>query len=76
VDMFFLLRWKRGGVHLRESLTAMSFSTLLNCFVPLRSSEWGAYAYFSFLIKDTLVIPNLLKNTLEIFRIVVDEKQQ
>ena len=39
----------------------------------MRSSEWGAYAYFSFLTEDTLVIPNLLQNTLEIVRIVVDE---
>jgi hypothetical protein len=39
----------------------------------LRSSEWGSYAYFSFLTEDTLVIPNLLQNNLEIVRIVVDE---
>jgi hypothetical protein len=39
----------------------------------LRTSEWGAYAYFSFLTEDTLVIPNLLQNNLEIVRIVVDE---
>ncbi|KAH8989922.1 hypothetical protein EDB86DRAFT_2941489 [Lactarius hatsudake] len=38
----------------------------------LRSSDWGAYSYFSFLTEDTLVIPNLLQNTLEIVRIVVD----
>ncbi|KAI9431717.1 hypothetical protein H4582DRAFT_2003725 [Lactarius indigo] len=38
----------------------------------VRSSEWGAYSYFSFLTEDTLVIPNLLQNTLEIVRIVVD----
>ncbi|KAH9059215.1 hypothetical protein EDB87DRAFT_1737680, partial [Lactarius vividus] len=38
----------------------------------LRSSEWGAYSYFSFLTEDTLVIPNLLQNTLEIVRIIVD----
>ncbi|KAH9991865.1 hypothetical protein BJV77DRAFT_469758 [Russula vinacea] len=37
----------------------------------LRSSEWGAYAYFSFLSQDTLVIPNLVQNTLEIAKIVV-----
>lgn len=37
----------------------------------LRSSEWGAYAYFSFLTQDTLVIPNLIQNTLEIVKIVV-----
>jgi len=38
----------------------------------LRSSEWGAYAYFSFLSQDTLVIPNLIQNTLEISKIVID----
>ena len=37
----------------------------------LRSSEWGAYAYFSFLSHDTLVIPNLIQNTLEIVKIVI-----
>jgi hypothetical protein len=37
----------------------------------LRSSEWGAYAYFSFLSQDTLVIPNLIHNTLEIVKIVI-----
>jgi hypothetical protein len=46
---------------------------LLKPLVQLRSSEWGAYAYFSFLTEDTLVIPNLLQNNLEIVRIVVDE---
>ncbi|KAI0294024.1 hypothetical protein B0F90DRAFT_1821617 [Multifurca ochricompacta] len=39
----------------------------------LRSFEWGAYAYFSFLSHDTLVIPNLIHNMLEVVRIVVDE---
>ena len=39
----------------------------------MRSSEWGAYAYFSFLTEDTFVIPNLLQNNLEVVRIVVDE---
>ncbi|KAN0118369.1 hypothetical protein V8E52_005345 [Russula decolorans] len=38
----------------------------------LRSSEWGAYGYFSFLSHDTLVIPNLIQNTLEIVKIVIE----
>ncbi|KAI0285737.1 hypothetical protein BC826DRAFT_1109157 [Russula brevipes] len=38
----------------------------------LRSSEWGAYAYFSFLSEDTLVIPNLIQNTLEIVKIAIE----
>jgi hypothetical protein len=58
---------------LRESLATTSLSSLLKLFAQLRSSEWGAYSYFSFLTEDTLVIPNLLQNTLEIVRIVVDE---
>jgi hypothetical protein len=37
----------------------------------LRSSEWGAYAYFTFLSQDTLVIPNLIQNTLEIVKIEI-----
>ena len=45
---------------------------LLTPFVQLPSSEWGSYAYFSFLTEDTLVIPNLIQNTLELVRIVVD----
>ena len=56
---------------MRESLTVHFPFSLLTSFVKLRSSEWGAYAYFSFLTEDTLVIPNLLQSTLEIVRIVV-----
>jgi hypothetical protein len=41
-------------------------------YFQLRSSEWGTYAYFSFLTQDTLVIPNLIQNTLEIAKIVID----
>lgn len=41
-------------------------------YFQLRSSEWGTYAYFSFLSQDTLVIPNLIQNTLEIAKIVID----
>ena len=46
-------------------------SLILYSYDQLRSSEWGAYAYFSFLTHDTLVIPNLIQNTLEIVKIVV-----
>ncbi|KAI0287388.1 hypothetical protein BC826DRAFT_1045106 [Russula brevipes] len=38
----------------------------------LRPSERGAYAYFSFLSEDTLVIPNLIQNTLEIVKIAIE----
>ena len=60
---------------LREYFAAAPFplSILSALFIQLRSSEWGAYAYFSFLTEDTIVIPNLLQNNLEIVRIVVDE---
>jgi hypothetical protein len=38
-----------------------------------RLSEWGgAYTCFSFLSQDTLVIPNLIQNTLEIVKIVIE----
>src|SRR6266478_3842089 len=40
-------------------------------YFQLRSSAWGAYAYFSFLSQDTLVIPNLIQNTLEVVKIVI-----
>ncbi|KAI0285743.1 hypothetical protein BC826DRAFT_1050602 [Russula brevipes] len=38
----------------------------------LRPSERGAYAYFSFLSEDTLVLPNLIQNTLEIVKIAIE----
>ena len=49
---------EEGRSTLRESLTAHFLLSLLTPFV--RSSESGAYAYFSFLTEDTLVTPNLL----------------
>ena len=58
---------------MRKSLAVPSLFTGLKPLVQLRSSEWGAYASFTFLTEDTLVIPNLLQNTLEIIRIVVDK---
>jgi hypothetical protein len=41
-------------------------------YFQLRSSEWGTCAYFSFLSQDTLVIPTLTQNTLEVVKIVID----
>lgn len=46
--------------------------TAYRLYCQLRSSDWGTYAYFSFLSQDTLVIPNLIQNTLEIAKIVID----
>ena len=72
-NMFFLVRWKKGEAH-RVSISQLlpSFDIKAPC-VQLRSFEWSAYDCFSFLTEDTLVIPNLLQNNLEIMRIVVDE---
>ena len=71
-DMFFLVRWKKGEAHCVSDITAYPSPVAHVIFVcQLRSSEWGAYAYFSFLTQDTLVIPNLIQNTLEIVKIVV-----
>jgi hypothetical protein len=36
-----------------------------------RFSNWRPYAYFNFLSQDTLLIPNLIQNTLEIVKIVI-----
>jgi len=73
-DMFFLVHWKKGEAHCVSGITAHSslFAyTVFYLYGQLRSFEWGAYAYFSFLSQDTLVIPNLIQNTLEIVKIVI-----
>jgi hypothetical protein len=70
-DMFFLVRWKKGETHC-VSVTRLQHISSLISYAQLRSSEWGAYAYFSFLSQDTLVIPNLIQNTLEVAKIVID----
>ena len=73
VDMFFLVRWKKGEAH-RVSISQLLPSFDINApFVQLWSFKRSIYACFSFLTEDTLVIPNLLQNNLEIMRIVVDE---
>ena len=72
-NMFFLVHWKKGEAHRVSILQLLpSFDIKAPC-VQLRSSEWSAYDCFSFLTEDTLIIPNLLQNNLEIMRIVVDE---
>ena len=71
-DMFFLVRWKKGEAHCVSDIPLIPAPSLkLYLLSQLRSSEWGAYAYFSFLSQDTLVIPNLIHNTLEVVKIVI-----
>ena len=41
-------------------------------YVQLASPEWGAYRDFAHLSQDTLVIPNLIENTFEVAKIVID----
>jgi hypothetical protein len=41
-------------------------------YVQLASPEWGAYRHFAHLSQDTLVIPNLIDNTFEVTKIVID----
>jgi len=76
-DMFFLVRWKKGEAHcvsvLRLRLILPRHDLYCILYAQLRSSEWGAYAYFSFLSQDTLVIPNLIENTLEIVKVVINK---
>jgi hypothetical protein len=56
-----------------ESLRVYPMILALKLYVQLKYPKWGAQAYFSFLSQDTLVIPNLIQNTLEIVKIAIDE---
>jgi hypothetical protein len=74
-DIFFLVRWKSGltyCVRVPGFLQIRPPSLILH--VQLRSPEKGTYADFSHLSQDTLVIPNLIQHTLEIVKIVVDNR--
>ena len=73
VDIFFLVRWKKGEAHRVSILQLLPSFDIKALFVQLPPFKRNTYACFSFLTEDTLVIPNLLKNSLEIMRIVVDE---
>ena len=44
---------------------------LCTLYGQVRSSDWGDCGYFSFLSQDTLVIPNLVQNTLEIAKVAI-----
>jgi hypothetical protein len=69
------MAWKRGEVYSVSLSVTAHFSTIAysSVYAQLRSSsEWGAYAYFSFLSQDTLVIPNLDYNSLDVSKVVID----
>ena len=72
-DIFFLVHWKTGltyCVSIPGSLEIRPTSLILH--VQLASPEKGTYQSFAFLSQDTLVIPNLIYNTFEIAKIVID----
>ena len=73
-DIFLLVRWKTGLTHcvsVPELLQIRLPSLIL--YVQLRSPEKGTYVDFAHLSRDTLVIPNLIQNTFEITKIVIDD---
>ena len=72
-DIFFLVRWKTGVTHrVRVSGLLQICPSSLMRYVQLGSPEKGTYRHFSHLSQDTLVIPNLIQNTLEVTKIVID----
>jgi len=72
-DIFSLVCWKTGLTH---SVSVLGLPQIrppsLILYFQLGSPEKGAYEYFSHLSQDTLVIPNLIQNTFEIVKIVID----
>jgi len=54
----------------RAYSTSLAPSLIL--FVQLRPSEYGTYTFFTFLSEDTLLIPNLVQNALEVTKIVIE----
>jgi len=72
-DVFFLVRWKTGMTHCVSvpELLQIRPSSLIH-YVQLASPEKETYQSFTHLSQDTLVIPNLIQNTLEITKIVID----
>ena len=67
-NMFVLVRWKKGETYSVGVTTHPTAITYILC--QLRSPAWGTCARFSFLSQDTLVISNLIQNTLEVAKIV------
>jgi hypothetical protein len=72
-DIIFFVRWKTGLTHCVSVPGRLQIRppSLIIC-VQLGSPENGTYHHFSALSQDTLVIPNLIQNTFEITRIVID----
>ena len=72
-DTFFLVCWKTGLTHCVSVLGLVQIHPpSLILYVQLGSPEKGTYDCFSHLSQDTLVIPNLIQNTFEIAKIVID----
>ena len=72
-DEFFLVRWKKGETHRVSAPKSYHISTLLlMLYVEFQFSTWRTSPCFSFLSQDTLVFPNLIQNTLELVKIVID----
>jgi len=75
-DIFSLVCWKTGLTHCVSVPAVPGLlqirPPLLILYVQLGSPEKGTYEYFSHLSQDTLVIPNLIQNTFEIVKIVID----
>jgi len=72
-DTFFLVRWKTGLTHCVSvpGLLPVLLPSLM-LYVQLASAEKETYQSFTHLSQDTLVIPNLIQNTYEITKIVMD----
>ena len=73
-DIFFLVHWKKGltyCVSVPRLLQIRPPSLIL--YVKLLSPEKGTYYTFTHLSQDTLVIPNLIQNTFEIAKVVMDD---
>ncbi len=73
-DMFYLVHWKKGETYCVSVPRFQPQSSLLSLklYIQLQFSEWGTYGCFNFLSQDTLVMANLIQNTLEITKIVND----
>jgi len=70
-DIFFLVRWKTGLTHCVGVSGLLQIRPLI-LYVQIRSPENGTYKHFSHLSQDILVIPNLIQNTLELVKVVID----
>ena len=73
-DIFLLVHWKTGLTHCVSvpGLLEIRPPSLI-LYVQLASPEKGTYSSFSHLSQDTLVVPNLIQNTFEIAKIVMDD---